>query len=539
VQDTVFASFRVSSNRAPSVAFNAPSQITLGDTLKLDGSPTVDPESNPLTYKWSITGGESGSYELNPADTVTGIFGNLASAQTTFLPTRSCFLTVTLQASDAEFTRSATKVIVVNPRKTVNVSYGKVFDTRYMNPGLFGSFVVREFNGTYWARMYILFSLDFGAADMAPVLLQGASGGNYFVASPQLVYSANGRLGAQIAILDGSGVATNTVTIDPDNSTVAKTDTTATEVYVKNNRLYFSYGFPGLYVYDVTNPNSPQFVQQFSNGQRWGNFIYDGGYLFAAHPGRNISIVDISNPASVTTKASYDLSWGPNRIAKSGATLVVANADTLELYDASNLLALTSHAKWLVPKEVRNDNRLTDLALAGNYLAISTYEGTYVYDVSNRDAPLLTAKWLTGIYQGRIFYNGIRLLVSVADRWGGSSPVRPYPVIELQIPGVTGVREFAAMLPPTGYELVQNYPNPFNPSTIIRYALPIASRVKLTVYNVLGQVVGELVNQEQTAGWKEVEWNADVSSGIYFYRIEATSDPNNRFVQVKKMLLLK
>ena len=539
VRDTVFVTFRVSSNKAPSVAFNAPTQITLGDTLKLDGTPTIDPELNPLTYSWSITGGESGSYEYNPADTVTGIFGNLASTQTTFVPTRSCFLTVTLQASDAEFTRSATKEIAVLPRKTANVSTGKVFDNHYMNPGIFGPFIVREFNGTYWARLFTLFSLDFGAADIAPLLLQGASGGNYFVATQQLVYSANGRFGAQIAILDGSGIVANTVTLDPDNSTVTKADTTATEVYVKNNRFYFSYGLPGLYVYDVTNPSSPQFVQQFTNGQRWGNFIYDGNYLFAAHPGRKISIVDISNPSTVTTKASYDLSWGPNRIAKSGATLVVANADTLELYDASNLTALTAHAKWLVPKEVRSDNRLTDIALAGNYLAISTYEGTYVYDVSNRDAPFITAKWITGIYQGRIFYNGNRLMVSVADRQGGSSPIRPYPLIELRIPPVTGVREILAGLPPTAYELAQNYPNPFNPSTTIRYALPVTSRVKLTVYNVLGQVVGELVNQEQMAGWKEVEWNSDVSSGIYFYRLEATSNSNNRFAQVKKMLLLR
>jgi hypothetical protein len=59
--------------------------------------------------------------------------------------------------------------------------------------------------------------------------------------------------------------------------------------------------------------------------------------------------------------------------------------------------------------------------------------------------------------------------------------------------------------------------------------------VKLSVYNILGQVVTELVNEEQSAGWKEVEWNArNVASGIYFYKITAGS-----FVETKKMMVVK
>ncbi len=104
---------------------------------------------------------------------------------------------------------------------------------------------------------------------------------------------------------------------------------------------------------------------------------------------------------------------------------------------------------------------------------------------------------------------------------------------------LTGVAEDLPL--PTVYSIAQNYPNPFNPSTTLRYGLPLNSRVKLQVYNVLGQVVSELMNGEQAAGWHEATWNASVSSGIYFYRIEAVdvNNPKNRFVQVMKMLLLK
>jgi hypothetical protein len=103
-----------------------------------------------------------------------------------------------------------------------------------------------------------------------------------------------------------------------------------------------------------------------------------------------------------------------------------------------------------------------------------------------------------------------------------------------------GVNQMIADIP-TVYELQNNYPNPFNPSTTLRYGLPSNSKVTLKIYNILGQVVAELVNAEQAAGWHTTIWNASVASGMYFYRIEATStnDPNNRFVDVKKMLLLK
>jgi hypothetical protein len=94
---------------------------------------------------------------------------------------------------------------------------------------------------------------------------------------------------------------------------------------------------------------------------------------------------------------------------------------------------------------------------------------------------------------------------------------------------------------PTLFLLKQNYPNPFNPSTSIEYALSSRSRIKLQIFNILGQTVAELVGSEQNAGYQSVVWNANVSSGIYFYRLEATSidDPSKRFVETKKMLLLK
>ncbi|MFI5251962.1 MAG: SdrD B-like domain-containing protein [Bacteroidota bacterium] len=95
---------------------------------------------------------------------------------------------------------------------------------------------------------------------------------------------------------------------------------------------------------------------------------------------------------------------------------------------------------------------------------------------------------------------------------------------------------------PTYFALNQNYPNPFNPTTSIRYALPVDAHVRLTIYDVLGQVVTTLIDKTVEAGYQTVEWNSTgVASGVYFYRIEATSsaDPGKNFTNIKKMVLLR
>jgi hypothetical protein len=93
---------------------------------------------------------------------------------------------------------------------------------------------------------------------------------------------------------------------------------------------------------------------------------------------------------------------------------------------------------------------------------------------------------------------------------------------------------------PISYALHQNYPNPFNPITSLRYDLPEQAQVMLTVYDLMGREITQLVNTTQEAGYRSVQWNATdmhgkpVSAGVYLYQIRA-----GEFVQTRKMVLLK
>ncbi len=93
---------------------------------------------------------------------------------------------------------------------------------------------------------------------------------------------------------------------------------------------------------------------------------------------------------------------------------------------------------------------------------------------------------------------------------------------------------------PHVYALSQNYPNPFNPSTQINFSLANDSKVKLTVFDVLGQEVATLLNQNITAGSHSINFNAShLNSGVYLYKIEAKGVDGSNFTSVKKMILTK
>ena len=98
---------------------------------------------------------------------------------------------------------------------------------------------------------------------------------------------------------------------------------------------------------------------------------------------------------------------------------------------------------------------------------------------------------------------------------------------------VSGIKTIETF--PNNFILYQNYPNPFNPATKIEYQIPQRSFVTINIYDVLGNEIVSLVNEEKSAGSYEVEFNGnDLPSGIYFYQLQ-----EGNFLDTKKMVLIK
>lgn len=139
---------------------------------------------------------------------------------------------------------------------------------------------------------------------------------------------------------------------------------------------------------------------------------------------------------------------------------------------------------------------------------------------------------LTGgdLYFGMADAGGKNFYVEAIESKQGDRPIPLRP----------GSSEETTVSHPTEFNLDQNYPNPFNPETAIKFLVKEDAWVTLRIYNVLGQVVTTLVNEQKPAGEHVISWNGknqhndDVASGVYFYRIKA-----GNYESVRRMTLLR
>jgi len=163
------------------------------------------------------------------------------------------------------------------------------------------------------------------------------------------------------------------------------------------------------------------------------------------------------------------------------------------------------------------------------HLRADTLIQTKKYNISTSNPHI--SFYLTGLHSG----DKIKFRVTITDT-SIFYNVAHYPdtgwVVMNVLPPILNVESGN---PPTDYELAQNYPNPFNPNTTIRYEIPERSFVTIKVYDVLGNEIETLTNEEMYAGSYEIEFDGSgLTSGIYYYRITAGS-----FSQTNKMILIK
>ncbi len=181
------------------------------------------------------------------------------------------------------------------------------------------------------------------------------------------------------------------------------------------------------------------------------------------------------------------------------------------------------------------DDRNTTIDSSGVFLARSEDGGNtwHEFEISDHN---FQPKPITGVPQGKMGDNiGI---VSTNNKlwpvWMDNSVNNNFQIWTVPIDiSTVGVNEPEQQ--PSEFKLLQNYPNPFNPVTIIQYSVGSRQFVSLKVYDVLGNEIASLVNEEKPAGHYQVEFNAEkFASGIYFYTLSA-----EKFRQIRKMIFLK
>ncbi|GJQ62746.1 MAG: hypothetical protein SCALA702_17990 [Melioribacteraceae bacterium] len=206
-----------------------------------------------------------------------------------------------------------------------------------------------------------------------------------------------------------------------------------------------------------------------------------------------------------------------------GTTIKITDADgyTATLYLAENISDKNLYELPPLPPTSVFDVRFND----GFYVASS---GTQILEINSASYPI------------EIAVSGES--VKIEDNFGGNifsgtiSDGHPVVISDNRLNRLN----VSSNSLPVEFELDQNYPNPFNPTTNIKFAIPVATSVKLVVYNMLGQQVQTLVNEKLTAGLHEVNLDASrLSSGVYIYAIEARGDDGQNFSQTRKMMLIK
>ena len=190
-----------------------------------------------------------------------------------------------------------------------------------------------------------------------------------------------------------------------------------------------------------------------------------------------------------------------------------------EFYFGTNVSAGTPHPaigydSWFWEKIVVNGDSVSIWAFADGEAPADTATWTYTTDNVAVGAGLPTF-----------------IIVGVTD--DDSSAVHVDEVWYNETPTGMSISDDAPIA--SSYQLGQNYPNPFNPTTHIRFNIPETGNTKLTVYNMMGEAVANLVNGVVSAGGHTVSWNAaNMPTGVYFYRLES-----GNFTQTKKLLLVK
>lgn len=373
------------------------------------------------------------------------------------------------------------------------------------NPGgLLGQtwIAVDTSGGPYHGNVYLLCSVDRNSSgDPADVMFARSTNGGVNWSSP-------------IKINDDPGTTAyqwfGTMSVAPNGRIDAIWLDTRDNSVSNISALYYSNSIDG----GVTWSQNERLSDFFNSHLGWPNQNKMGDYF---------DMVSDSNGASLAWAATFNGEQDVYYSYISDTTIVPVELVSFSASVAANIVTL----EWNTATELNNHGFEIERSL----------------DKTN--PPDGEAGWRTiGFREGKGTTSEPQQY-SYSDIFSGiESSKLYYRLKQIDFNGTFEYSDFVEVeIAPSTFALSQNYPNPFNPSTSISYQLPVKSFVKLEVYDVLGNKVLTLVNEEKPAGSFKVELDGiSLQSGVYFYRLQAgdpSSGSGQSFVETKKMLVLK
>jgi len=350
-------------------------------------------------------------------------------------------------------------------------------------------------------------------------------------------------------------------------------DEAVNDVAVSNNKAYLLCD-TDMQVLDVSNLAKPVLIGKVAFGDSlkvdyseytYGCLILSGSTVYAGRNSKRLYAIDVSNPAKPQIKSFYTLSGKPSAIFKYQNYIYIANAlqgiQIINISDPNNLndsvflkvtdltgisifnnkLFITNSTGFSEYELINPVNPIlkyniklstvnpAEIKCDKNYAYIVDLRNFSVVDISNPDSGKIVS-----IRDNSTAHDEYSACLSVFNNEVILGTLQS-GIIFLRNNRVTGTGNINNLEAPGNFILIQNYPNPFNPATTISYEIPNSGFVTLRIYDILGREVKTLINERQSAGVHEVNFNArNFSSGVYLYVI--TTDGESL---VKKMVILK
>ncbi len=291
----------------------------------------------------------------------------------------------------------------------------------------------------------------------------------------------------------------------------------------------YAYLIGGPYndVIDISDPENPEYIADIPSAGINAQGQVLNSYLYLADQYNGLKIMDVSDPQNVTLLKTVETDgyFMDVCIHNNYAYIADINNHLMRIFDLTDPINPTQVSFLEFPYAP-----VSDICIYDHYALVACdYSGIYIVDIEDP---------LNPINVGRFYiYNAEFTDVTVENGYIYATDTVT-GVYKLGDELITAIEEASAL--PQTFRLFDNYPNPFNPVTTITYTLPEPVSVKIDIFNINGQHICTLVDMKQGPGVQITQWDGktamgiSVSSGLYFYRIQAGAN-----TETKKMMLLR